>query len=124
MQIEPTTVMEDRPVADLGAAALRGLLALDACAAGGVAALVLVQRTLLTTMNRSASASSAGEIVNLVDKLLPLHLAFGGGLLLLALLTASAVSWRRLPRPWSYSVAALSALLILTTLAMRILGIR
>lgn len=78
---------------------LQGLVVLDSFVLGGCLALILVHDLLTTIMFRLVSGDAQGEILNVLDHLLPYQFGFWGAALFLSALTMVAVrvqtgSWR------------------------------
>lgn len=85
-----------RPVPRRRPLILTVLLALDAVILGGCSTLLIVNHILnrqLDVYAATQSMAAASTILDLMDDLLPLHLAYGGLVLVLMLATASAWTW-------------------------------
>ena len=70
------------------------LILLEAFVLGGCLALILVNDLLTTIMYRLVSGEAQGEILNVLDHMLPYQLAFWSVALVLTLLTTIAVRVR------------------------------
>ena len=68
----------------------RVLVALEIFLAGGLAALLMVRRLLLTIMDRLISGQAQGEILNVLDHLLPYYVAYFAALVVVGILAATA----------------------------------
>ena len=99
---------------------LQVLLGMDAFVAGGLVALLAVNRMLQGLVDSYAprSMDDASTILDVMDKLLADSAAGGGILLLLAPLTLVAVAWHRVrSRSIRYGLTALSAMVVVLALA-------
>lgn len=78
---------------------LYGVVVMDAFVLGGVLAMILVNDLLTTIMYRLVSGEAQGEILNVLDHILPYQIGFWGAALVLTVLTSIALqfqtrSWR------------------------------
>ena len=94
MQTVSVTNARNAESAQLKPSLFHGLVLLDAFVLGGVLALILVQDLLVTIMYRLVSAEAQGEILNVLDHMLPYQLAFWSVALVLTLLTTIALRVR------------------------------
>jgi hypothetical protein len=75
------------------------VLLLDAFVLGALVSLFLVQRLLVRIMKRLLTGSAQGEILNVLDHLLPYWAGWIVALLGLLLVTAGLGLWRRADQP-------------------------
>ena len=75
--------------------AFTGLLLLDALAAGGCIALLLVRRHLLGQLQiyGAKHMAATSTILDLLDDFIPHYVSWGGAFLVLALVTVSTGAW-------------------------------
>ena len=88
------------------------LVVADAAFVGGFATLLLVDALLVQIMHRLVTGEAQGEILNVIDHLLPYYFAFGTLALTLTIVTAIALrvdtnSWRIAALPVAGRAAAL-----------------
>lgn len=111
-----------RPVPRRRSLILTVLLALDAVILGGCGTLLLVNRILnrqLDVYAATQSMAAASTILDLMDDLLPLHLAYGGLVLVLMLATASAWTWMMTQsRLLRYAVPVLCLVILVVLVGM------
>lgn len=79
------------------------LVVADAALVGGLATLLLVDALLVQIMHRLVSGAAQGEILNVLDHLLPYYLAFGSSALIVTVLTSFVLGFKT----HSWRVAAL-----------------
>lgn len=94
---------------------LFGLVVLDAFVFGGLVTLLLVNRLLGNQLSIYAphDMAAASAILDLMDDLVAYYVVYGGTLLALALITASAWVWLMTEsRPLRYGVALLVLILV------------
>ena len=119
--MQSTLVTQQRTVEDFSRQPmwLYGLVLLDAFMLGGVLAMVLVRDLLVTIMYRLISGEAQGEILNVLDHMLPYQFAFWGAALGLSVLTSAAVLWQT--KSWRIAVlpvVAFAALCLLQYLLL------